>query len=412
MKLSSILLLTVGLVFTSVSQSDTFAQKAKQGGGQQQAGGKGMKGGKGGAQKGRGGEAKNGKESPAAHLPPGFQQLSKDEVKQLDALCQRCLYWIAGSQQRPKSSMLSIADYFGSMETPKDKNAVNEVDAESRPSETEIGFYVLSRLTNEQRNQLGKLVGSQRTDIAEYEKLRSEVLSKLQSLVGDKPPERGFDRLITDSAKAAGEKEISIAVAQARTFAEIAKSVTPEQREFLMLVRSNPAAINSNNESIAKVRTAFAKHDSKDQETIAVLAYKAACYCTGTATQNAAARPSKNSGLIGGKSGGGDKAGQLTRSLLSTLNGIQQKQIHQLLGNQIRTIQTQTSLRTLIIAALDTMKTGKPGVNRKLQQTGGQIAQSEVQSAVTEARTFRGIKGSLTATQIGFIQQNLVDSGQ
>ena len=113
MKLSSIFLLAIALVCVPTLQSTTFAQKGKQGGGQKQAGGKGMKGGKGGGQKGRGGEAKNGKESPAAHLPPGFQQLSKDEVKLLDSLCGRALEHIVGSQARSKTWVLSIADYLG-----------------------------------------------------------------------------------------------------------------------------------------------------------------------------------------------------------------------------------------------------------------------------------------------------------
>ena len=77
MKLFAILLLVITFVCVPTLQSTTFAQKGIQGGAQKQAGGKGMKGGKGAGQKGRGGEAKNGKESHAAHLPPGFQQLSK-----------------------------------------------------------------------------------------------------------------------------------------------------------------------------------------------------------------------------------------------------------------------------------------------------------------------------------------------
>ncbi|MFY9252234.1 MAG: hypothetical protein WAO83_02180 [Fuerstiella sp.] len=411
MKLSSIFLLAIALVCVPTLQSTTFAQKGKQGGGQKQAGGKGMKGGKGGGQKGRGGEAKNGKESPAAHLPPGFQQLSKDEVKLLDSLCGRALEHIVGSQARSKTSLLSIADYFGSMEIPKDVAAEGDAQPEPPISETDIGLYVLSRLDGEQRGQLGKLVTGQRTDIAEYEQLREKVLTMLQSLSEEKPPQRGLERSLADAAKAVGEKEIGIAIAQARVFADIAKSLTQEQEQFLLLVRSSPAAVNTNNESIAEVRAALAKHDTKDQEAIAILAYKAACYCTGTAAQNAASRTGRSNGLFGGKSGGG-KEGQTTGLFLNTLNGTQQQQLYQLLGSQVRSLQTQMSRRTQVIIALDAMKTGKPAVERKLQQAGGQFAQTEVQTAVAEARAIQIIKDSLTATQKGFIQQNLVDAGK
>ncbi|MGB7329124.1 MAG: hypothetical protein WBD31_29860 [Rubripirellula sp.] len=413
MKLLSILLLASTFVCVPTLQSNTFAQKGKQGGGQKQAGGKGMKGGEGGGQKGRGGEAKNGKESPAAHLPPGFQRLSKDEVKLLDSLCGRALERIAGSQSRSKTSLLSIADYFGSMEMPKDKNVAAEGDAQPEPpiSETDIGLYVLSRLDGEQREQLGELVTGQRTDIAEYEQLREKVLAMLQSLSEEKPPQRALERSLADAAKAVGEKEIGIAIAQARVFAEIAKSLTQEQEQFLLLVRSSPAAVNTNNESIAEVRAALAKHETKDQEAIAILAYKAACYCTGTAAQNAASRTGRSNGLFGGKSGGG-KEGQTTGLFLNTLNGTQQQQLYQLLGSQVRSLQTQMSRRTQVIIALDAMKTGKPAVERKLQQAGGQFAQTEVQTAVAEARAIQIIKDSLTATQKGFIQQNLVDAGK
>ena len=413
MKISSILLLAVTFVCVPTLQSNTFAKKGKQGSGQKQAGGKGMKGGKGGGQKGRGGDAKNGKDSPAAHLPTGFQQLSKDEVKLLESLCGRVLEHIAGSQSRSKTSLLSIADYFGSMEIPKDKNVAAEGDAQTEPSisETDIGLYVLSRLDGEQRGQLGKLVTGQRAEIAEYEQLREKVLTMLQSLSVEKPPQRSFERSLADAAKATGEKEIGIAIAQARVFAEISKSLTQEQEQFLLLVRSSPAAVNTNNESIAEVRVALAKLDTRDQEAIAILAYKAACYCTGTAAQNAASRTGRSNGLFGGKSGGG-KEGQTTATFLNTLNRSQQQQLYQLLGSQVRTFQTQMSRRTQIIIALDAMKTGKPTVERRLQQAGGQFAQTEVQTAVAEARAVQIINDSLTATQKGFIQQNLVDAGK
>ncbi len=406
MKLLVILLIPITFVCLPTLQSTAFAQKGKQVGGQKQAGGKGSD------QKGRGGEAKNGKDSPAAHLPPGFQQLSKDEVKLLESLCGRVLEHIVGSQARSKSSLLSIADYFGSMELPKDKDVVAEGDAqpESPISETDIGFYILSRLDGEQRGQLGKLVAGQRAEIAEYEQLRENVLTMLQSLSEEMPPQRGFERSLTDAAKAVGEKEIGIAIAQARVFATIAKSLTQEQEQFLLLVRSSPAAVNTNNESIAEVRAALAKHDTKDQEAIAILAYKAACYCTGNAAQNAASSTGRSNGLFGGKSGGKER--QTAGTFLNTLNRTQQQQLYQLLSSQVRTFQTQMSRRAQIVIALDAMKTGKPAVEIKLQQAGGQFAQTEVQTAVAEARAIQIIKDSLTATQKGFIQQNLVDAGR
>lgn len=409
MKLFSIFLLVITFVCVPTLQSTTFAQKGKQGGAQKQAGGKGMKGGKGGGQKGRGGEAKNGKESPAAHLPPGFQQLSKDEVKLLDSLCARALKQIAGSQSRPKTSLLSIADYFGSMEQPKDKTVAAEGDAQPAPtiSEADIGLYVLSRLDSEQRGQLGKLVAGQRTEIAEYEQLRQKVLTMLQSLADEKLPQGGFERSLADAAKAMGEKEIGIAIAQARAFADIEKSLTQEQKQFLLLVRSSPAAVSTNNESITEVRAVLAKLDTRDQEAIAILAYKAACYCTGTAVQNAASRTDRSSGLFGGKSGDG-KEGQMTGAFLNTLNRTQQHQLYQLLGSQVRTLQTQMSRRTQVIFALDAIKTGNPAVERKLQQAGGQFTQTEMQAAVAEAKALQIIKDSLTATQTRFIQQNLI----
>ena len=415
-KFTQFLCVIVAIVVPLTLSSPAFAQKGgPQPGGQKQGGGKGMKGGnKGGTDKA------NGKESPAAHLPPGFQQLSKDEVKQLDGLCLRCLRWIADARQSRKSSPLSVSDYFGSMEAPQSKkpdgNAKkpegNDGNSAAEISETDIGFYVLSRLSDKQRSQLGRLLVGQRADISEYEKLRSEVQTQLLSLNADQAPEREFERAIADVAKRAGELEIRIALAQAKEFAEVAKSVTPEQSEFLMLLRVNPAAVNANNESISEVRATLAKHDIGDQETIAVLAYRLACYCTGTAAQNAAAAPDKNAGLLGNQSAGGDKEGQTTARFLSSLNPTQQKQIYQLLGNQVRTNQTQLSRRAQIIVALDAMKSGKAPIEAKLRQLGSQIAETDAQSAVAEARAFQSIRKSLTAIQTEFIQQNLARAGK
>jgi hypothetical protein len=405
MKLSSIFLLSIALVCAPMLQSNTFAQKGKQGGGQKQAGGKGMKG---GGQKGRGGKAKNGKESPADHLPPGFQQLSKDEVKLLDSLCSRALEHIDGSQPRSKFSLLSIADYFGSMPIYVDKNAVAEGDAETEtgPSETDIGLYILSRLSSEQRGELGKLVVSQRTDIAEYKQFHENVFTLLKTLSEENPPQRGFERTLADAAKAAGEKEIDIAIAQARVFADISKSLTEEQQQFLLLVRSSPAAVNTSNESIAEVRAALAQHDVKDQGAIAILAYKAACYCTGTGAQNAASYRGKSTGFFRGKSGGG-KETQRTASFLNTLNRLQQQQLFQLLKYEARSLQTQTSLRSQLIVLLDGLKAGKAFVERKARQAGGTIAQSDMQNIVFEANAFTQLQTSLTDPQRRFISQNI-----
>jgi hypothetical protein len=411
MKLSSIFLLAITLVCAPIFQSHTFAQNGNQGGGQKQAGGKGMKGRKRGGQKGRGGEARNEKTATADHLPPGFQQLTKDEVKLLDSLCSRALEHIDGLQPQSKISLLSIANYFGSMTISADKIAVAEGDAEieTGPSETDIGFYILSRLSSKQRGELGKLVVSQRPDIAEYEQLHEQVLNLLRTFPEANPPQRAIERALADAAKAAGEKEIEIAIAQARVFADIAKSLTQEQQQFLLLVRSSPAVVNTSNESIAEVRAALAQHDLKHQGAIAILAYKAACYCTGTGTQNAASYLGKATGVFRGKSGGGREM-QRTASFLNTLNQLQQQKLFQLLKSEARSLQTQASLRSQMIVLLDGLKAGKDFVERKAQQAGGTIAQSEMRIIVFEANAFTQLQTSLTDPQRRFILQNIASA--
>ncbi|MCA9119231.1 MAG: hypothetical protein H6822_22575 [Planctomycetaceae bacterium] len=398
-----IVVLVAAITLAYEISSEAFAQGGKRPGGiQNQVGGKVMNGRK----KGGGQGKANGDESPSAHLPPGFQELSRDEVKQLDSLCNRFINWIADSKSRERASLLSIGDYFGAMDTPKERN--NNADGNPRISETDIGFYVLSLLTSDQRSQLAKLVVSQRAAIADYERHRADILAQLKSVPTNETSERGFDRAIAESARAVGQLEISIAVAQARVFADIFKVLTAEQREFLILVRSNPIAINYNNGSIAAVRETLATHDVKDQEAIAVLAYKAACFCTGTATQNAASLPSMNAGLVGNQSSGGDKEGRATGALLSALTPTQQQSMYQLLANQVKTLMTQSIQRRQVVLALDASKTGNSMVERKLQQIGGQISQTDAQSAVNEVRTFALIKRSLTEPQRLFIQQNFV----
>ena len=408
MKYPSALFVVYALAFLPSLSTAALAQKGiQQSEGQKKHGGNS---GKKGGTFGKGQDKSNHRESPAAHLPPGFQNLTKDEVKQLDALCNRCLDWIAATEPNQKASLFSIAEYFGSMRTPKEKTAPreDEISTEPRISEIDIGLYVLSRFTSEQRNKLAKLVVDQRDDISDYEQLRDKVLTALQLLVKEKSPEPGFDRMITDSARIVGEKEVSIAVMQARVFSEIVKSITDEQREFLLLVRSNPEAISSDNESIAEVRTTLEKYDERDQKSLAVLAYKAACYCTGTAAQNANVRWNKNVGLSQGRSRGADKEGRMTSSFLNTLNRTQQRQIYQLLGQQVSTIRMRISRRAQIAVALDALKTGEPAVEKKLKQIGAQLAQAEVQAAVIEARAVNRLKESLTETQLRFIEQNIL----
>jgi hypothetical protein len=158
-------------------------------------------------------------------------------------------------------------------------------------------------------------------------------------------------------------------------------------------------------------RAALAQHDLKDQGAIAILAYKAACYCTGTGTQNAASYLGKATGVFRGKSGGGREM-QRTASFLNTLNQLQQQKLFQLLTSEARSLQTQASLRSQMIVLLDGLKAGKDFVERKARQAGGTIAQSEMRNIVFEANVFTQLQTSLTDPQRRFILQNIASAGK
>jgi len=398
------LLLIGGLLAFPIDVSAQKGGKGKQG---QTAGGR--KGGKGGGQ----GAQKGDRESPAAHLPVGFHGLSKDEVKQLDGLTQRALGWICKTAPK-RSSDEPVADFFGSLATDRgsrggDGNAPDGKDDDNQSAERgrEIGLLVMAVLDAKQRNQLAKLLVGQRGSMQEYGQLRDRLTAKLQELRGEQRPSRTFDRDVTQLAGELGEKEAEIAFAQARSFVALHKSIREDQLEYLRLVRANPDVLKTDNPAVQSVRDLLAKMEDRDQALLQSLAVKAMSFATGTAVENALARSSKSPSLLGTVKGGGKSDGSTT-AFLATLTVSQQRTLFTVLQSEQRLAGGYTKRRSQLIAALDSLKDGKPVNEHKLKQAGGDLVEIEARAALLEARAFERLSTSLSKAQAVFISQNLL----
>jgi len=385
-----------------------------------QKGGKGKQGQTAGRQKnGKGGGQKSGgkstqkdnRESPAAHLPVGFQQLSKDEVKQLDGLTQRALGWIGeSSPKRTRASL--IAPFFGGLGTTRgstdDPDEVNgEEQDQSERLNSDVGLLVLAVLDDKQRAMLARLLLDQRDAIQLYGKTRDSLTAKLQEIRGQTRASRTFDRDVSKVAGELGEQEASIGLAQAKAFAELRKSLREDQLEYLRLVRANPDVLRTETPAVQKVRDLLAKLDDDDQETLQSLAIKSVSFATGTADQNTLVRGGKFATLLGTVKGDGKSDGSTT-AFLGTLTVAQQRQLYLLLLSAQRVAGSYAAKRNQIIAALDSLKDSKPVNEQRMKQAGSALVAIEARVALQEARTFEQLSTSLSKAQSVFISQNLL----
>jgi len=406
-RLSLLLMICAGLMTDSPGVLAQKGGKGKQG----QATGR-QKNGRGGGHKGGGKSAqKDNRESPAAHLPVGFQQLSRDEVKQLDGLTQRALGWIGeSSPKRTRPSL--VAPFFGGFGTARGStNDPDEGDGEEQDQSerlnSNVGLLVLAVLDDEQRDVLARLLIDQRNAIQVYAKTRDSLTAKLQEIRGQTQTSRTFDRGVAELAGELGEQEASIGLAQAKAFVELRKSLREDQLEYLQLVRANSDVLRTETPAVQKVRDLLAKLDDDDQEALQSLAIKAVSFATGTADQNALVRDGKSATLLGSVKAGGKSDGSTT-AFLGTLTVAQQRQLYLLLQSEQRVAGTYAAKRSQIIAALDSLKDGKPVNEQRMRQAGSALVTIEGRVALQEARTFEQLSTSLSKAQSVFISQNLL----
>ncbi len=405
LRLSLALLLAVGL------PAFPFEASAQKGGqGKQNQSVSPQKRGKGGGQKTGGrGTQKGESESAAAHLPAGFQGLSKDEVKLLEGVTQRALGWI-GKTSPKRSSGDSVADFFGGLATDRGDGDGPESKDDDDPSperSRDVGLLVMAVLDAEQRDQLAKLLVDQRGVLQGYGQLRDRLSAKLQELRGESRPSRVFDRDVTQLAADLGQKELEIAIAQARNFVVLRQTLREDQLEYLRLVRASPNAMKTDSPAVQSVRELLEKMDDRDQAALQALTVKAVSFATGNAEENALIRIGKSPGLLGTVKGGGKSDGS-TAAFLGSLNAAQQRALFTLLQSEQRLVSGYLTGRNQIVAALDSLKDGQPVNEHKLKQAGGELMEIEARAALLEARAFEQISTSLSKAQTVFIAQHLL----
>ncbi len=339
------------------------------------------------------------------NIPAGFQSLSKDELKELQDLCQRAMAWIGDVPAR-QSSTEEIADFFGSIDDQREakKDVGVDDDDKSRRNDA-LGLHVLAVLTVEQRGQLVVLLREQSEPLQQAIATRTSLGKKLQELRGAARTPRGFDYEVTKLARAFGEQEAAIGLAQAQSFSELRKTLSENQVDFFQLLRQSPKAVTAESPKVAKVRTALETFDERDRQKLFSLVARFLSFTTGTAEQNAMSRSNKAVGLLSQVKQ--DKAAGLMAAFLSSLNLTQQRNLYVLLQSESRLLAGVLTQRQQIIATLDKLKTSGSLNQRKLTQMVVEMRELDGKQAVMQASGFESLRTSLSKAQSAFLSQQV-----
>lgn len=163
----------------------------------------------------------------AAQLPPGFQQLRTEEVRQLEQFVNRALDWMRRTGP-VQSGFESAVDLFQWQLAP----------AESGASSADVrGLWILSLLNLDQRKTLASILDDYRRLSGERETQTGELTGLLAAARSGESP-AAMRKLEADSRRPlqdVAEIDAELGILQSRVFVKIAKSLAAEQTEAILL---------------------------------------------------------------------------------------------------------------------------------------------------------------------------------
>jgi hypothetical protein len=355
---------------------------------------------------------KGGNNGLARNLPGKFQALTNDQAKEAGLLSELAVLWI-GDIREPGGND-PVVDLFGPFGGQRPKVDDDDLPAGQAPppvvEENERGLVVMSGLNREQIDSLLNLVKQQKEPLAAYNLSRAKLISKLRQLRDREVKEtaaevRTHEKEVIDLGKEMGENEAKLAVNQAWAFVQFESKFGMEQKTYLRMLRENPSAFKLDSPAVRAARDVLTRVEEPYPLQMQDMAAKLASFLSGTAEQNAARRPPRPVTLLGKTS---PKFPDLTQQFLETLNPIQQERMLQLLAAERPYTTDYVKKRIEFIAALDGLKKLATLSDKKFLLAGSQMGELEARIALAQARTFEQLRLSLSASQLFFINQNLV----
>lgn len=362
----------------------------------------------------KGGKGEGNKEKPAAlNLPPAFQRLSEQDVKALGDLTRQILGWITDSRS-PRVSALNSADFFGQM--PGSRRFSTAHPDKSDPAsgndpklvDQETGFAVLAVLELSQRKQLASILEDHQQDTIQAIAFRTQLQDAIRELREKPAAAKSLDSAAQKILRDAGQLEASMAIRQARAFAELQKSLTREQQEELHLICTSSVTPRPDPERGRLVAEELEQADAEEKLAFELLALRAAVWLTADPQGRPdSADPSPHWLLPELKDS--LSTDQLVMAFSGILSPPQQSEILMLLGSEQQFRASLESGRQQVTAAIAGLKSRQPLDERRLRQAVSQLLELEFRNAITICQSCESIRRSLSPAQRDFIERNLAE---
>lgn len=321
----------------------------------------------------------------AAVLPPGYQHLQNDDVRQLEQLVLDALGWLRRNSA-PVSGLESCVDQF--------QWSGNTVSVEAR------GLRILSLLTLEQRKTLASVLDDYRTLKASREEQNSVLVALLNNARVNATPAL-LRRLETDSRKPLQEiagADAELGMLQSRVFLRIGKSLGPEQSEAILLASRSAAAPETATAEMQAVQGELRNTSAdaaRDLEELGVsfAEWLAPAAASGSVQQAAAADTERR---------GGGREKSVDAGVLEFLTALQDRQpelLLQLLAASARGRKEASAALLTLQTALRTGPGGRVPDERILRTLTEHRARLVFTAAIEEARGFESLRTSLSDVQ-------------
>lgn len=348
----------------------------------------------------------------ASKLPQKFQGLTTDQAREVGLLSELAVLWVGDIRETPGlDPVVDLFGPFGGQRPEVDEDMQVAGAAPVVPAEeNERGLVVLSGLGREQYLGILELVRQQKEPLAAYTLSRAKLISKLRQLRDRETKEtiaeaRTHEKEVVELGKEMGENEARLAVNQAWAFIQFESKFSPEQKNYLRMLRENPSAFKLDSPAVKGTRELLAQLEDPLPLQMQDMAAKLCSYLSGTAEQNASRRPHRAGTLLGKTS---SKFPEVTSQFLESLNPAQQDRFIQLLAAERPYTTDYVKKRLEFIAALDALKKLSTLNDKKFILAGAQMGEVESRVALAQARIFEQLRLSMSQSQLFFINQNLV----
>lgn len=327
------------------------------------------------------------------HLQP-LRDLSRhavDEPQLRSAVASRTLTWLTGSSaNNDYVSVGRLANFFGFVAL--------RVSSGQSLTRAHVARDTLANLDDTQRVALAETLGDQITAYEQTRRARIAMNRALERLlVGEVVTRDEF--LALGRAYGAAEAEMGRVIAQ--SFGEIAQTLTPEQTEALVLVRSAHAA--GQPDLVPEPQGAVRLPDVDRQELVN-LAARFLSWTTGSPEYNdfeVVGKPSQHFGFVSLRlaSGHSVRRGAVAQEVLEILSPEQHQMLDQAVAQNVGAFDDFLSSRALLMRALEVALDGGVIDVADVASFGASIGEIEAEMTWAQASAMLNVRNNLTEAQ-------------